>query len=110
MLAPIDIEKRLHDQAEMFDRHMQRKEYAEAKRCYDNARAIAVGVGLEESKMIKLFGSRHTDPPVEGLFPESLVQKAYIEYIKSASEAEEAQRRPKEMQTARASDRRRTRH
>lgn len=79
MIANAQIEKDLFGMPEQFKEHMRRKEYAQAKYCYDTARTVALFVHLEQDKLLELFGSRQTDPPAEGLFPELQVQKAYEE-------------------------------
>lgn len=85
MLKAEDIRKHLYDSAEVFKIHCRQQAWASAKETYDTTSAIAVFVELEEEDLIKLFGSRaytEDDPPVQGLFPEELVDKAYRECIK----------------------------
>ena len=78
MLENRVIEQKLCDLAAVFDVHMKAKRYAQAKRCYDNARLVAVFNGLEEEKKDLLFGIWGTRGEIikEGLFKEELVQKA----------------------------------
>lgn len=79
MLTEQEIEQNLFSAADTFRNHMMKKEYLEAKTCYDRTRTIAVAVALDPEKMDKLFGSRQCDPPVEGMFSERMVHKAYEE-------------------------------
>lgn len=76
MLNEAQIEKKLFDQAGYFDHHFRRKEYLEASLCADWAEMTAMFIGLEESKKVELFGTRQTDPPVEGLIREEKRMKA----------------------------------
>lgn len=97
MLSTTEIEKNLFGSADIFRDLMGRKEYIRAKICYDNTRTVAVAVNLEPDKMDKLFGSRQTDPPTEGLFPEHLVQKAYRECIIRERKSEEIEDQLRQM-------------
>ena len=88
MLSTTEIEKSLFQSADIFRDLMSKKEYIRAKICYENTRTVAVAVRLDADKMTQLFGSRQTDPPIEGLFPEYLVQKAYRECMIRHRESE----------------------
>ncbi len=77
MLTEEQIKWRLRDQSDQFVRAMRNKNYAGAKRMYEDARAVAVLCELDEKTRIELFGTRQGEEPVEGLFKEELVQKAY---------------------------------
>lgn len=77
MLTEEQIKWRLRDQSDQFVRAMRNKNYAGAKRMYEDARAVAVLCELDEKTRIELFGTRQGEEPVEGLFKEDLVQKAY---------------------------------
>ncbi len=78
MLTEERIEWRLKDQAAAFAVQMRNKNYAGAKRIYEDARAVASLCELDEKIKTELFGSRQDeDHPVEGLFNERLVLKAY---------------------------------
>lgn len=79
MLTTSQIEDKLYRQAELFKKYIWDREYAQAKSCYDTARDVALFVDLAEEKRRELFGDRQQEPPLEGLFPEDLVQKAYYE-------------------------------
>lgn len=79
MLTVQQIENKLYEQAELFKTYMWNRKYAQAKSCYDTARNVALFVGLPEEKCRELFGDRNQKPPLEGLFREDLVQKAYYE-------------------------------
>lgn len=84
MRSSEDIRQALFDLPELFLVHFRKKEYAQAKDCYDTARTVALFVKLEEKDMDKLFGNRQDESnPVEGAFNEDLVQKAYLECIKA---------------------------
>ena len=91
MLENRVIEQKLCDLAAVFDVHMKAKRYAQAKRCYDNARLVAVFNGLEEEKKDILFGIRGARGEIikEGLFKEELVQKAYAETCVKAKQTPE---------------------
>lgn len=89
MLTATEIENKLFQSADIFRDLMSKKEYIRAKICYDNTRTIAVAVHLDPDKMTQLFGSRQTEPPIEGLFPEYLVQKAYRESMIRERKSEE---------------------
>lgn len=78
MLTEEQIKWRLRDQSDAFAKAMRTKNYAGAKRIYEDARAVAVLCEIDEKTKTELFGSRQDeDHPVEGLFNENLVQKAY---------------------------------
>ncbi len=78
MLTEERIEWRLKDQAAAFTVQMRNKNYAGAKRIYEDARAVATLCELDEKIKVELFGSRQDeDHPVEGLFNERLVLKVY---------------------------------
>lgn len=79
MLTPEQIERGIYDLAEQFQGHMRRKEYAQAKHCYEKALTVALFVRLDPEKQLELFGTRKQDPPAEGLFGETDVQKAVYE-------------------------------
>lgn len=108
MLSNKEIEQDIFGLAEQFKSCMGRKDYAKAKDCYDTARTVALFVRLDEGKLLELFGSRQQAPPVEGLFPEWAVQKAYYECavkrkqeeVRVAEDAEGRQRRRREIQLA----------
>lgn len=97
MLNSAEIEKKLFQSANTFQTLMSKKEYIRAKICYDNTRTVAVAVCLDPDKMTQLFGSRQTDPPVEGLFPEYLVQKAYRECMVRYRQSEETEDQLRQM-------------
>lgn len=74
---------KLWELAASFRTYMYQKKWSQAKHCYEIARNVAVFMELPEVEMVKLFGSREEpDKPIEGLFPEEEVQKAYWECIK----------------------------
>lgn len=79
MLTGQEIEQKIFSLADQFKRHMSRKEYAQAKHCYDTAMTVSLFVGLEAEKKLELFGSRQEEPAMEGIFKEKDVQKAVYE-------------------------------
>lgn len=76
MLSEKEIEKKLFEQAEMFNHYFRRREYLMAALCADWAAMVAQFVGLEEAKMIELFGDRQPDEPIIGLIREDKRIKA----------------------------------
>ena len=60
---------------ERFMECFRRKDYSQALHIYKTALTVAVFLELPEDQKTKLFGSRQQDPQVDGLFPESMVQK-----------------------------------
>ena len=89
VLSSEEIRQKLLDLPEHFTIHYRKKEYAQAKKCYDTARTVGVFVGLEEVDMLRLFGSRQDEEnPVEGAFNEDMVQKCYLECIKANQTSE----------------------
>lgn len=66
-----------------FRQLMQERRYPAAKYCYDTAVTLSVFLELPEAERIKLFGNRPYAEDGEeirdGLFPEELVQRAYLE-------------------------------
>lgn len=89
MLTAAEIERKLFGQAECFETCMRAKDYPRAKQTYDIARDVALFVGLEEEKRLQLFGTRQQDPPIEGMFKEDDVQKAYYEVAVKRQQEEE---------------------
>ena len=49
------------------DHYISRKEYLQAALCADWAAMIALFCGADEELMVRLFGTRQTDEPIEGL-------------------------------------------
>lgn len=93
MLTSQQIENKLYEQAELFKNYIWNKKYAQAKSCYDDALTVAMFVGLPEPKICELFGDRQQDPPMEGLFREELVQKAFYEVaVKRKGELEDIEK------------------
>ncbi len=76
---------KLYSLPEQFKYHMSCKEYARAKYCYDTAVTVSVFLELDNSYMRELFGERGERGVIiqKGLFPEEVVQKAYLECIKN---------------------------
>lgn len=84
MIQNIDSARRkLWEYSVSFHQHIRQKEWAKAKHCYDTARTVAVFLELPSDEMAEIFGSREEpDKPVQGLFSEEDVQRAYLECIK----------------------------
>lgn len=84
-------EQKLEELAAVFKSHALAKRYPQAKRCYDTARNIAVFMELAEEKREELFGIRGERGIIEkeGMFPEYLVQKVYLETCVKAREMPE---------------------
>lgn len=74
-----EIREGLYDLADRFQIAMKQKHYAKAKHLYDTALTVAAYVDLDETIKTELFGSRHTEPVMEGLFREQDVQRAVYE-------------------------------
>lgn len=84
MITSEEIRQKLLDLPELFMVHYKKKEYAQAKYCYDTARNVSLFIELEEKDMLLLFGNRQDEEhPVEGLFNEEQVQRCYQECIKA---------------------------
>lgn len=78
MLTEEQIKWKLRDESEHFKAAMRNKNYGGAKRIYEDARAVAVMCEIDERTQTELFGSRQDEKhPIDGLFQEELVQKAY---------------------------------
>lgn len=85
MLEGKQIIDKLYGEADLFVHHMRKKEYPQAKFCYDTARNVAVFLELEEKRMQELFGERGDKGEIlqPGMFREEQVQKAYLECIRA---------------------------
>lgn len=92
MLDSRGIEQKIYNLAAVFLVHMKGKRYAQAKYCYEKARALAVDVELEQEKKDQLFGVRGNRGEIlkEGLFKEDLVMKAYHETCVKAKQEPES--------------------
>lgn len=84
MLDGKEIIEKLYLLAGEFNVHMQNKEYARAKYCYDTAANAAVFCEVESKYIDELFGIRGERGEIikSGLFPEEKVIRAYGECIK----------------------------
>ena len=89
-----EVEKDIMEKPEHFRVYMGSKEYAKAKNVYETTRTVALFIKLEEAKLIELFGDRAADPPVEGMFKEEAVQKAFRECIRAHQTNELREYRP----------------
>ncbi len=85
MLPEKKILEKLYLLPEEFKVHMRNKDYVRAKHCYDTALTISVFCQLEDYQKMELFGNRPytDDEPVDGLFREKEVLKAYEMCIKA---------------------------
>lgn len=87
MLSAEQIREKIFRKAEDFKQHYYEKKWSQAKYDYDTASSIAVFIELSEADMVELFGGRpyledNGEEPVDGLFREAEVEKAYDECIK----------------------------
>lgn len=82
MIQDADLKGKLILQADIFQHHYRKKEYAEAKLIRERAGIVAVFIRLPEKERTELFGDRQGDEPVEGLFNEEKCIKAGFESIK----------------------------
>ena len=83
MLNNEEIIKRLYEQPDKFMKAMSRKEYAKAAFTEYIAECVCLFCEVPENVKVELFGDRHCDPPIDGLFPEHLVIKANDQMILS---------------------------
>lgn len=86
MLTNDQIKAKIYAQGHKFENAVRERKWAQAKYAYHVATILAVFVELEEFDMIQLFGSRaytEEDPPREGLFRDTDVQRAYLECIRA---------------------------
>lgn len=102
MLDPKQTMDKLYNYAELFKAHMRNKNYSGAKACYDTARTVAVFMELEAEQKDQLFGIRGERGIyiLEGLFNETLVQKAYEECIKKGDTYENKKYEPLQRNSA----------
>lgn len=72
------------------------KEWPAAKNTYDTAVKVALFMELPEEERNRLFGSRQGYPEkvIEGLFPEAMVDKVYLECVVKRDLGHESQRTP----------------
>lgn len=83
------VKNKLWELSASFHNYVRQKEWGKAKYCYDTARTVALFMELSEQELIELFGSREVpDKPIQGLFPEEYVQRAYLECIKKNQTSE----------------------
>lgn len=96
MLDGKEIIEKLYLLAGEFNVHMQNKEYARAKYCYDTAVKEAVTNKVGSDYMDELFGIRGERGVIikEGLFREEKVIRAYGECIKKHQTCENKQYEP----------------
>lgn len=81
MLSNEEIIERLYEQPDKFMKAISKKEYARAAFIHYIAECVALFCDVPESVRTELFGTRQTDEPVEGLFPEELVLRANDQMI-----------------------------
>ncbi len=87
---------KLYRMPEQFKEQYWNKEWAAAKNTYDTAVKVAMFMELPEEERDKLFGSRQGYPDyiIEGLFPENMVDKVYLECVVKRDWGFESQRVP----------------
>ena len=83
MLSNEEIIKRLYEQPDKFMKAMSRKEYANATFTAYIAECVCLFCDVPRNVRTELFGDRHAEPPIDGLFPEHLVIKANDQMILS---------------------------
>ena len=90
------LKVKLYRQPEIFRDQYYRKEWAAAKNTYDTAVKVALFMELPEEERNKLFGSRQGYPEhvIEGLFPEAMVDKVYLECVVKRNLGRENERIP----------------
>ena len=74
---------KLYRMPEQFKEQYRNKEWAAAKYTYDTAVRVALFMELQEEERNKLCGSRQGYPEyvIQGLFPEQMVDKVYLECV-----------------------------
>lgn len=82
MIQDADLKGKLILQADIFQHHYRKKEYAEAKLIRERAGIVAVFIRLPEKERTELFGDRQGDEPIEGLFSEEQCIRAGFESIR----------------------------
>ena len=83
MLNNEEIIKKLYKQPEVFMRAVSKQQYAKAAFTEYIAECVCLFCEVPENVRTELFGDRHCDPPIDGLFPEHLVIKANDQMILS---------------------------
>ena len=79
MLTQKEIKDKLYEYAGVFRHHIRRKEYPQARYCYDTAVNVALFVALEQDEKNKLFGIRGEKGEIiqQGEFAEAAVILCY---------------------------------
>lgn len=87
---------KLYRMPERFREQYHNREWAAAKNTYDTAVKVAMFMELPREERDKLFGSRQGYPEyvIEGLFPEYMVDKVYLECVVKRDLGSESQRTP----------------
>lgn len=89
---------KLYRMPEQFREKYYAKEYSSAKYLYDTAVRVALFMELPAEDKIRLFGNGGYDDrlsnPVDGLFPEHMVDKVYLECVVKRNEGLENATRP----------------
>lgn len=89
---------KLYRMPEQFREKYREKEYSSAKYLYDTAVRVALFMELPAADKIRLFGNGGYDDrlsnPVDGLFPEQMVDKVYLECVVRRNEGLEDVKRP----------------
>lgn len=87
---------KLYRMPERFREQYNNKEWAAAKYTYDTAVRVALFMELPEKERNRLFGDRQEYPEhvIEGLFPEWMVDKVYLECTVKRNLGFESERTP----------------
>lgn len=87
---------KLYRMPAQFQEQYYAKEWAAAKNTYDTAVKVALFMELTERERNRLFGSRQDYPEhvIEGLFPEEMVDRVYLECVVKRDLGFESQRTP----------------
>lgn len=87
------IAEKLNYQPYRFKELMAEKDYPAAKYCHDTTAAVVTFLELPEEVKKAFFGNRpyveDEEDVTDGLFPEELVQKAYLECAVKRSQGRE---------------------
>lgn len=87
---------KLYRMPDQFKDQYRAGEWPAAKNTYDTAVKVALFMELPEEERNRLFGSRqgYPDKVIDGLFPEAMVDKVYLECVVKRDLGRESQRTP----------------
>lgn len=87
---------KLYRMPDQFKDQFRAGEWPAAKNTYDTAVKVALFMELPEEERNQLFGSRqgYPDKVIDGLFPEAMVDKVYLECVVKRDLGRESQRTP----------------